>query len=144
VSESVRDRTGRVVIPAGSTVSGTIQTADPAPNPRASGKLVLSVTSVVVRGRTYTVNATVESKDTVMVGRGVTGADAAKTGGGAAAGAIAGRILGKNKKGAIIGGVLGGAAGAVAASRSRDVDVVLPKGASIQIRLTDPITVSAR
>jgi hypothetical protein len=78
-----------------------------------------------------------------MKGRGVTGADAAKVGGGAAIGAIAGRLLGGNKKGTIIGGVAGGAAGAAAASRSRDVDVVLPKGAGMRVRLASALTVSA-
>ncbi len=147
VSEAVKDATGHVVIPAGSSVSGTIVHADPAPNPRASGQLELSVTSVTVRGKSYSLAATVESKDTVMQGRGVTAADAAKVGGGAAVGALAGKagkLLGKNAKGAIIGGVAGAAAGAAAASRSRDVDVVLPKGAAIHLRLTEALTVKAR
>lgn len=144
VSESVRDASGHVVIPAGSSVSGTIVSADPAPNPRASGRLELAVTSVTVRGKVYTVDGTVESKDTVMQGRGVTGADAAKVGGGAAIGAIAGKVLGKNTKGAVIGGIAGAAAGAAAASRSRDIDVVLPKGAEIRVTLASSLTVSAR
>jgi hypothetical protein len=143
VSESVRDRSGHVVIPAGSTISGTVVHADPAPNPRASGSLELAVTKVTVRGRAYTVDGTVESKDTVMQGRGVTGADAAKVGGGAAIGAVAGRLLGGGK-GTVIGGVAGAAAGAGAASRSRDVDIVLPKGAGMRVRLTSPLTVSVR
>ena len=143
VSENVRDASGHVVIPAGSAVSGTIVHADPAPNPRASGQLDLAVTSVMVRGRSYAVSGTVESKDTVMKGRGVTGADAAKVGGGAAIGAVAGRLLGGNKKGTIIGGLAGAAAGGAAASRSRDIDVVLPRGAAIQVRLTSSLTVSA-
>jgi hypothetical protein len=144
VSENVRDRSGHVVIPAGSTVSGSIVHAEPAPNPRASGQLDLAVTSVTVRGRSYTVEGTVESKDSVMQGRGVTGADAAKVGGGAVIGGIAGRVLGGNKKGTIIGGLAGGAAGAAAASRSRDVDIVLPAGAGMRVRLTSPLTVSIR
>ena len=144
VSESVRDGSGHVVIPAGSTISGAVVHADPAPNPRASGTLDLSVTSVSIRGRTYTVEGTVESKDTVMQGRGVTGADAAKVGGGAAIGAVAGRLLGGNKKGTIIGGLAGAAAGGAAASRSRDVDIVLPKGAGMRVRLASALTVAAR
>ena len=144
VSENVRDGSGHVVIPAGSQVSGTIAHAEPAPNPRAAGSLDLSITSVNIRGRTYSVEGTVESKDTVMQGRGVTGADAAKVGGGAAIGGIAGRIIGGGKKGTIIGGLAGAAAGAGAASRSRDVDIVLPKGAGMRIRLASALTVPAR
>src|SRR2546426_996664 len=144
VSENVKDAAGHVVIPAGARVSGTIVRADPAPNPRATGTLELSVSSVSVRGRSYSLAATVESKDTVMQGRGVTGADAAKVAGGAAIGALAGKLLGKNAKGAVIGGAAGAAAGAAAAARSRDVDVVLPKGAGLRIRLTGALTVAAR
>lgn len=143
VSQNVRDRSGNIVIPAGATVSGTIVAAEPAPNPRATGRLELSITNVTVRGRSYPIDATVGAKDTVMQGRGVTGADAAKVGGGAAAGAVVGKLFGKNAKGAVIGGVLGAAAGGVAANRSRDIDVVLPKGAAIQVELARPLTVSA-
>src|SRR5438046_2216844 len=56
VSQDVKDATGRVVIPAGSTVSGTITAAEPAPNPNSSGKIELSVTSVTVRGVSYSVD----------------------------------------------------------------------------------------
>jgi len=144
VSQDVRNAAGHVVIPAGSNVSGTIVAAEPAPNPRATGRLELSVTSVTVHGKSYAVSGTVESKDSVMQGRGVTGADAAKVGGGAAIGAIAGKLFGKNAKGAVIGGVAGAAAGAAAAARSRDVDIVLPKGAGMRVKLAQPLTVSAR
>jgi hypothetical protein len=144
VSEDIRDASGHVVIPMGSAVSGTVVAAVPAPNPRATGHLDLSVSTVSVRGRVYTVEGTVDSKDSVMQGRGVTTADAAKVGGGAAVGAIAGKLFGKNTKGAVIGGLAGAAAGGVAASRSRDVDVLLPAGAAIHVTLSSPLTVSAR
>src|SRR6266566_4232623 len=66
VSEDVRDASGRVVIPAGASVSGTIVAAEPAPNPRSPGRLELDVRTVTVRGTGYPVEATVESKDSVM------------------------------------------------------------------------------
>jgi hypothetical protein len=143
VSQDVKDASGRVVIPVGSTVEGTITVARPAPNPNSSGQLVLEVKSVSVRGASYPLEATVESKDTVMKGRGVTKADAAKVGGGAVAGAIVGKLLGKNTKGAVVGGAVGAAAGAAAARASRDIDVVIPKGAAITIKLTQPVRVKA-
>jgi hypothetical protein len=101
VSQDVKDASGRVIIPAGSSVSGTIAAAEPAPNPNSAGKIELSVTSVSVRGTSYPIDASVVSKDTVMQGRGVTKADAAKVAGGAVAGAIVGKLLGKNTKGAV-------------------------------------------
>ncbi len=141
VGQDVKDAAGDVVIPEGSTVSGTIVEAAPAPNPRSTGSLKLAITSVTVRGTSYPVEASVESKDTLMQGRGVTGADVGKVGAGAAVGAIAGRIIGKNAKGTVIGGAVGAATGAAAAARSRDVDVVLPKGAKVTITLTKPLSV---
>jgi hypothetical protein len=144
VSEDIRDASGHVVIPMGSVVTGTVVSAVPAPNPRATGHLDLAVSTVAVRGVVYTVAGTVDSKDSVMQGRGVTTADAAKVGGGAAVGAIAGKLFGKNTKGAVIGGLAGAAAGGVVASRSRDIDVLLPAGAGIHVTLSAPLTVSAR
>ena len=141
VSQDVKDATGRVVIPAGATVSGTITAAEPAPNPNSSGKIELAVTSVTVRGASYSIDASVVGKDTVMKGRGVTGADAAKVAGGAVAGALVGRLIGKNKKGTLIGGAAGAAAGAAAARQSRDIDIVIPKGAAITLKLNAPLTV---
>ncbi len=143
VSEAVKDPSGRVVIPAGATVSGTIAAAEPAPNPNSTGKIELSLTSVSVRGASYPIDASVVSMDTVMKGRGVTKADAAKVAGGAVAGALVGKLLGKNTKGAVIGGAAGAAAGAAAARASRDIDVVIPKGAAITIKLNKPLTVKA-
>src|SRR5206468_1124552 len=140
VSQDVKDASGRVVIPAGATVAGTITAAEPAPNPSSAGKLQLAVSSVSVRGTSYPVDASVVGMDTIMKGRGVTKADAAKVAGGAVAGALVGKLLGKNTKGAVIGGVAGAAAGAAAARASRDIDVVIPKGAAITIKLNAPLT----
>src|SRR3989442_1457765 len=119
----------------------TLAPAEPAPNPNSTGKIDLSVTSVTVRGKSYSIDASVVAMDTVMKGRGVTKADAAKVAGGAVAGAIVGKLLGKNTKGAVIGGAAGAAAGAAAARQSRDIDVVIPKGAAITIKLNAPLTV---
>src|SRR5438445_11201122 len=81
VSQDVKDATGRVVIPAGATVSGTITAAEPAPNPNSTGRIELSVTNVTAHGKSYAIDASVVAMDTVMKGRGVTKADAAKVAG---------------------------------------------------------------
>src|SRR3989475_10010458 len=141
VSQDVKDATGRVVIPAGATVSGTITAAEPAPNPNSTGRIELSVTNVTAHGKSYSIDASVVAKDTVMKGRGVTKADVAKVAGGAVAGAIVGKLLRKTTKGAVIGGAAGASAGAAAARASRDIDVVVPKGAAITIKLNAPLTV---
>src|SRR2546426_8048964 len=141
VSQDVKDAAGHVVIPAGSTVQGTIDAAEPRPNPNSPGKFVLSVHSVTVRGTSYPVEGSVVAMGTVQQGRGVTKADAAKVGAGAAAGAIVGKLIGKDGKGAVIGGIVGAGAGAAAARASRDIDIVLPKGAAVTLKLDKALTV---
>lgn len=141
VVSDVKDANGRVVIPAGSTVHGSVSAVKPAPNPSTPGTLQLSLTSVTVGGTDYPIDAKIDSLETVRAGRGVTGGDVAKVGAGAAAGAILGRVLGKNAKGAIIGGVVGGAVGAGVATQTKDADIVLPKGAHINASLVSAVTV---
>jgi len=143
VVDDVKNAAGQVVIPAGSTVNGTIAAVKPAPNPHTPGTLTLSVTSLSVRGHTYPIEGTIDSLETIHKGRGVTTGDAAKVGAGAVAGAVLGRVLGGNKKGTIIGGVVGGAAGAAVAHETKDSDIVLPAGAHIIMRLTKELAVSA-
>src|SRR5438128_4434436 len=141
VSQDVKDAAGHVVIPAGSMVQGTIDAAEPRPNPNSPGKFVLSVHSVTVHGTSYPVEGSVVAMDTVQQGRGVTKADAAKVGAGAAAGAIVGKLIGKDGEGAVIRGIVGAGAGAAAARASRDIDIVLPKGAAVTLKLDKPLTV---
>jgi hypothetical protein len=141
VVDDVKDAQGRVVIPAGSTVHGTVSAVKPAPNPSTPGTLTLALTSVTIGGASYPIEARIDSLETVRQGRGVTGGDAAKVGVGAAAGAILGRVLGKNTKGAVIGGIVGGAVGAGVAVQGKDSDIVLPKGAHINASLVSALTV---
>lgn len=141
VVADVKDANGRVVIPAGSTVHGSVTEVKPAPNPSTPGTLTLSLTSVTVGGADYPIEARIDSLETVRVGRGVSGGDVAKVGAGAAAGAILGRVLGKNTKGAVIGGVVGGVVGAGVATQTKDADIVLPKGAHINASLVSAVTV---
>jgi len=143
VVEDVRNAAGKVVIPAGSMVSGTITNVKPAPNPNTPGTLQLAVSSVTIRGTNYPLEATIDSLETVHKGRGITTGDAAKVGAGAAAGAILGRVIGGNKRGTIIGGIVGGAVGAGVAQTSKDSDIVLPAGAHIIVTVTKPLTVKA-
>lgn len=143
VSSDIKDRSGHVVIPAGSTVQGKVIEVKPAPDPNSPGTMVLSVSSVSVRGQSYAIDASIDSVATVMKGRGVTGGDAAKVGAGAAAGAILGRVVGKNSKGTVIGGIVGGAIGAGVAAGTKDVDIVVPAGARMVVTLKGALTVKA-
>ncbi len=143
VAEDVRSPGGSVAIPAGSTVQGTIVEVSPAPNSGSTGTLTLAVTSVTVHGRSYDLDASIDSLHTVSKGRGVEGVDAARVAAGAAAGAILGQVIGGNAKGAIIGGVVGGAAGAGVSVIMKDVDIVLPAGSHLLLTLRQRLTVMA-
>ncbi len=143
VRSDVKDAAGHVVIPAGSTVHGSVVEVK-AGGANSPGTLKLAVSSVTVRGNSYPIDATIESAQTQREGRGVTGKEAAKVGAGAAVGAIAGRILGKDTKGTIIGGVVGAAAGAGVAAATRTVDIVLPAGGEVEISLGKPVTIPAK
>lgn len=142
VVSDVLDAAGRVAIPAGSLVSGTITDVKSAPNPNSAGTLTLAVNSVAVNGRSYPINASIDDLATERAGRAVSGSDAVKVGAGAAAGAIVGQIIGKNPKGTIIGAVVGGMAGGAYAVATKDSDIRLPAGTHILITLTQRLNIT--
>jgi hypothetical protein len=142
VVADVLDDAGRVAMPSGSVVSGTITDVKSASSPSSSGTLTLAVNSVTVRGRSYTIEASIDSLDTQRHGQGVSGGDVAKVGAGAAAGAILGRVIGKNTKGAVIGGILGGIVGAGIAVQSKDADIILPAGTHVLVTLAGRLSVT--
>lgn len=144
VVEDVKNADGLVAIPAGSTVNGTITEVKAAPNAGATGTLTLAVSSVTVRGKTYDIQASIDSLATTRQGRGISTMDAARVAGGAAAGAILGRVIGGNATGTIVGGVLGGATGVAVSAAIKDVDIVLPAGTHLILTLKQRLTVAAK
>ena len=144
VIDVVKDAAGHIAIPAGSTVNIKIVEIKPAENKSAKdGTLQLEVVSIAVRGTDVPVFGRVDSVEHFLKGRGVTGGDVAKVGGGAAAGAVVGGLLGK-AKGAVIGGIIGGGAGTAVAVQTADRDVVIPAGGLIRFVLTGELTVPAK
>ena len=145
VGADVKDNSGRVVIPAGSTVDLRITTLTPATNrSQADGSIVLSVTSATIRGREYALQGDVTSVTHWLKSRGVGTAEVVKVGVGTAVGAAAGQVIAKNTKGTVIGGAVGAAAGAAAAVQTASRDVVVSTGAPVVITLTGPLTVSMK
>ena len=135
MASDVVDARGRVVIPAGSVIGFTIADIQPAENrSQADGKIVLVATGITVNGTSYTLDASIDSVEHHLQGRGVTAGDVAKVGAGAAVGAVAGGILG-HKRGAIIGGVVGAAVGTGVAVQTADRDVIVDPGARIVLKL---------
>ena len=130
---------GRVVVPAGAVVTGTVAEADRAGRVKGVSRLVLSFTSVTVAGTRYTIAA----EPVVREGEETKGEDATKVGIGAGAGAVVGAILG-GKGGAAKGAAVGaaGGTGVVLATRGRALE--LAKGAALTVRLSAPVTMKVR
>ena len=138
IASDVKDRSGRVVIPAGSVVALKVTAIKESENKSdTTGTLTLQPTSVNVGGKSYPIAASIQKVDTRLEGRKTNAGDIAKPAGGAAAGAILGRVIGGSTKGAVIGGVIGGAVGAQRAVETKDRDVVLPQGTTVTIVLDE-------
>jgi hypothetical protein len=138
IANDVKDRSGRVVIPAGSELVLKVTAIKESENKSdKTGTLTVQPTSVVMNGQSYPLTASIEGVTTELQGRGTNAGDVAKPAAGAAVGAVVGRVLGGSSKGAIIGGVIGGAVGAQRAVETKDRDVVLPKGTTVTLSLTE-------
>ncbi len=136
----VTNAEGMNVIPAGSTVHGTVTEVRPANNTRSSGTLTLALSSVRIEGTRYELDASIDALETVNEERGVEKADVARVAGGAAAGAVLGRVIGGNTQGTIIGGAVGAVTGAAVSVAVKDMDIVLPAGADMTLTLRRPFT----
>jgi hypothetical protein len=142
VVSDVQDARGRVAIPAGAVVYGTVTAVKRATSSSNAGTLTLAVSGVTVHGKSYPIDASIDAIATERQGQGVTGGDVAKVGVGAAAGAIVGQIIDKNTKGTVIGAVVGAAAGAGYAALTKDADVRIPEGTHIVITLQQRLTIT--
>jgi hypothetical protein len=126
---------GKTVIPAGSTVEGTLTAAKPAvKGDRAL--LDLAITSVGVSGTSYAAHATTPAIEAGSTRARNLGAVAAGTG----AGALVGGAMG-GKKGALIGGLIGAATSGGAVAASKGYQVVLKEGTELTFNTTQSFNV---
>jgi hypothetical protein len=145
VTSDVKNGGGRVVIPAGSTLTLTITELKSATDKsKADGRITVAVSSVTVGDQTYPLSGTITSMAHTLKGRGVGEAEVGKTAAGVVIGGVAGRIIGGDATGTIIGAVVGGAAGAAVAVETANRDVVVVVGTPIVVTLNGPMTVAAR
>ena len=128
---------GRMVVPAGARVQGTVTQAEPAQKPIRGGRLNIAFDRLLLDdGTTVDLHSRV-----VQVKEDIVNNDTAKRGAiGAALGAVLGKVLG-GTKGALIGILLGGAGGAITAQGD---DVELPEGTVFTLQLDRPSTVLRR
>lgn len=144
---------GNLIAPAGSTVTGTAIEVSKAKHGSMNGKLLLRFTQIVTPyGVQIPISAVVKTNDNTGVLVGGTKMDVTKNYGkdiavGAGAGALAGVIIsplagGSVGKGAALATAVGAGGGVVKSIWDKGNDVVIPANSSIQLTLTQPITVN--
>ena len=140
VASDVKDKSGRVVIPAGSKVHLMIAAIHESERKSdKTGKLVLTPTKVVIAGKSYPLSGSAIALDRTLKDRKTNAGDLAKVGMGAGAGALLGTaVTGGSTKGAVIGGVAGAAVGTQRAIETQDRDVVVPAGSRLKVTLAAP------
>lgn len=127
---------GRVLIPEGSTVTGTVSDVRPASHGERA-MLDLALSSVNVEGRSYRVHGRTEPIEAGSTRARNLGAIAA----GAGAGALIGHAVGHGGKGTLIGGLLGGAAATGAVAASKGYQVVLKPGTRLDFTTSSSVAV---
>lgn len=140
VAADVKDKSGHVVIPAGSKVHLTISAIHESERKSdKTGKLVLTPNKVVISGVAYSLSASAVALDRKLKDRKTNAGDLAKVGVGAGAGALLGTaVSGGSTKGAVIGGVAGAAVGTQRAIQTQDRDVVVDEGSRLKLTLKAP------
>jgi len=128
---------GRVAIPAGSEVEGTVVDAKSAAHFAGSSNLALQLTRVTVGGKSYDITTSQWAKK--GAGRGARTAET--IGAGAGVGALIGGLIGGGK-GAAIGAGAGGAAGTGVQAATKGEAVKLPSETRLDFSLINSITVT--
>jgi hypothetical protein len=141
LQHAITDADGHVVVPAGATVRGRLTQVEKSGHVGATGIIKLAFEAVSFGGRSYPMDATVVRANPQRSNRTSAGEQAAKVAAGAAAGAVLGRVLGKDTRSTIRGAAVGAAAGTAIAMGTADVDVVLPAGSEMVVRLDTPIEI---
>ena len=150
VDQALSSSDGRVIVPAGSQIIGTVSKVVPSGRVGNPGDLDIDFNEIVTpNGERYTIQASVNTEDGMLHGdstkgrilKGV-GITALGAGLGAAVGAGLGPLAGGSVgKGAIYGTAIGAGAGAIAAGINKGKEVSMTSGDQLQIKLEQPIVV---
>jgi hypothetical protein len=123
------------VIPAGSTVTLTVTELKRSENSNDQIIMGFAVNSVSFGGKTYPLDASIESTNITKVRNQPKSKDAQKVAIGAGIGAIAGQVLGKNTKSTVIGAAVGAAAGGAAAAATANYEGCIQNTSTMVIKL---------
>ena len=132
----LQDENGRVLVPAGAVMRGTVTSVTKATRLERKGSMTVSFDRLTIDHQSYPIRATVTQ---ALESEGIRG-ETQKIGIGAGAGAILGAILG-GAKGALAGILIGGG-GTIAATEGKDVD--LPTGTVLRVRLDEPLMIQGK
>ena len=132
---------GITALPEGTSVSGVVTDATRAGQVKGTSRLALRFDSLTPAHTDERYE--IETSTVARNGQSEKKKDALKIAAPAAGGAIVGGIIG-GKKGAAIGGAAGGGAGAAVVMTQRGKEVRLGRGATLTLRLTEPVTVRVR
>jgi hypothetical protein len=127
---------GKVVIPAGSGVTGVVSEAKSAGKFKGEAILAIRLTSINVKGVPHNVG----TDEYVVTQKGKGKRSAVMIGGGTAGGALIGGIAGGGK-GALIGGLVGAGAGTAGAAFTGNKELTIPAESAASFKTTTPITI---
>jgi len=130
---------GRDVLPAGSTVTGQVTSAEASGRVKGRAQVAFRFDTLTTGGTKYDVQTAGLSR----VASATKGEDATKIGIGAGAGAVVGGLLG-GKSGAAKGAAVGGGAGTGLVLGTKGQEIRLAPGADVTTTLTAPLTVRLR
>ena len=127
---------GKVVIPEGSDVMGTVVDAKPLGRFKGGAVLQITLNSVTVKGSKYDIET--NSSTRALKGKGKR--TAIMVGGGAGVGAVLGALVGGGK-GAAIGAAAGAGAGTAGAAFTGNKNIVLPAETLVEFKLVKPVEI---
>jgi hypothetical protein len=129
---------GRTILPAGSRASGYVTEAARPGKVRGRGRVGVRFTRIAPANESATYN--MRTNSWVAVAPATKKKDALTIGIPAAGGAVIGALV-DGKKGAAIGSAAGGGAGTAVVLSTRGKDARISRGATLAVRLTEPLTV---
>ena len=127
---------GKVVIPAGSGVTGVVSEAKSAGKFKGEAILAIRLTSINIKGAPH--NVSTDEYCVTQKGKGKR--SAVMIGGGTAGGALIGGIAGGGK-GALIGGLVGAGAGTAGAAFTGNKELTIPAESAVSFKTTSSITI---
>lgn len=126
---------GKVVVPAGSGVTGTVSEAKSAGKFKGEAILAVRLTSINIKGVPHNVS----TDEYVVTQKGKGKRTAVMVGGGAGGGALIGGLAGGGK-GALIGGLIGAGAGTAGAAFTGNKELTIPAESAASFKMTSSIT----